>query len=301
MMEVDFKKTYYNHLSDNIDVISSVENYRLKLLLKVLCVSLFFFFCACFVLVVICLMVLNREYNPFLFPIFLFLLYIFSLKSITGVILADRKFQQKFNEKILPLLLEPLANFKKWPKNKNTDVIVDSKLFPNFDTQEDDFSVFGYYKSISITISDTRITLPVKASGKPDIFKGIIIQADLEKYIKNHVILISKNEYKNNPYKAIKTNVEDMNENLYTFVQNDSAITFLNEKFWEIVKKIASAYSAKSFSFSYKNEKMLIAMKQRKAMPFGYIFKSLKNPKNYDEFIEKLIVIYEIVDYMNNN
>ena len=111
--------------------------------------------------------------------------------------------------------------------------------------------------------------------------------------------MLSKNVYRNPRYKCYKTNISDMDDYLYTFVKENSGITFLNTNFWQIVKNTARAYSAKSFGFSYKNNTMLIAMNQRKAMPFGYLFKSLLKMKNYDEFIEKFIVIYELVDFIN--
>ncbi len=298
MNEEDLKKQYYGYLNDNLDVINSFEKYRRFLLFKTLFVSFLFFLCALIVVCIISLMILNSKYNPFLFPILLFLLYVLLLKSITGIILADRNYQQKFNEKIMPLILAPVANFKNWPKNKNTDSIINSNLFQNFDTQEDCCCVFGYYKTTSLTISDTKLTLPVRASEKPDIFKGIIIQAELERNIKNHVILISKNERKNNKFSYFKTNVDEIDENLYTFIKTQSKINFLSQQFWKMIEKIAIVYSAKSFAFSYHDNTVLIAMKQRKALPFGCIFKSLLTLKNYDEYIEKFIVIFELIDFI---
>ena len=299
MSEKDFKCQYYDYLNENLEVLKQFEKYRKKLLFKTIFFSFLFFLFALVIVWVISFLILKNIYNPVLFPLLLFFLYVFLLKSMSTIILTDRQYQQKFNEEILPLISAPIANFKNWPKNQNTAAIIDSKLFPNFDTQEDLSCLFGYYKGNSITISDTRLTLPVRASEKPDIFKGIIIQADVEKNIKNHVILISKNENKNNKYKSFKTGISELDENLYTFVKNDSNMEFICSRFWEILKRFASAYCAKSLSFSYHNNTVIAAMKQRKAMPFGYLFKSLINMKNYDEFIEKFIVIYELVDFLS--
>ncbi len=296
-----FKNQYYQYLQESFDVIKIFEKYRKKLLLKVVFISLLFFSFALVLVYILSVMIIKSMYNPILFPVLLFMLYACLLKSITTVILTDRQYQIKYNEEIMPLILYPVANFKDWPKNKNTEAVIDSKLFKNFDTQEDSSCVFGYYKTSSITISDTRLTLPVKASGKPDIFKGTIIQIDIEKFIKNHIIFLSKNLSKNFKYPMFKINVEGIEEYLSAYAKNNSDMEFIAEKFFDLLKKIAKAYDAKSFAFSYKNNTVLIAMKQRKAKPFGYLFKSLVKLKNYDEFIEKLIVIYEIADYMNNN
>ncbi len=301
MNQIDCKSKYYDFLNENIETLMAFEKYRKKLLFRTISKSVLFFLCALFILYVLSLLILNNGYNPVLFPLLLFGLYVCLLKSMSVIILTDREYQQKFNEEVLTLILHPVANFKNWPKNQNTAAILDSQLFSNFDTQEDASCIFGYYGSKSVTISDTRLTLPVRASEKPDLFKGIIIQAEVEKNIKNHVILISKNEKKNNKYNCYKTHIKEIDENLYTFIKNDSNLQFISDELWQILKKFSEVYSAKSLSFSYKNNTLVVAMRQRKAMPFGYLFRSIINLKNYDEFIEKFIVIYELIDFINKN
>ena len=295
------KSQYYQYFNDCLDVIKHFEKYRKKVLVKAILLSFLFFLCAMAIVYVLSIMILHSSYNPILFPILLFCLYACLLKAITTIILTDRQYQQKFNEEILPLILHPVANFKNWPKNQNTEEIIDTKLFQNFDTQEDVSCVFGYYKSSSITISDTKLTLPVRAASKPDIFKGIIIQIELQKNINNHIILISKNLKVNFKYPRLKININNFEEYLSAFAKNNSDNDFICEEFFEIMKKFALAYCAKSFGFSYRNNTIITSMEQRKAMPFGYLFKSVLNLKNYDEFIEKLIVIYDLVDFMTEN
>ncbi len=302
MKKIDFKTQYYKCLEDNFQNIKIFEIYRKKLIIKTFFISLIFFAGALVSVFSLSFMILKNYFNPVLFAFLLFALYVCCLKSITTLIITDRQYQQKFYNKIFPFLLQPVANFKNWPKNQNTDAIIDSLLFPNFDTQEDNSCIFGYYKSSSITIADTRLTLPVKASEKPDLFKGCILRIDIDKNIKNHIILISKNEDKYNRYHLYETKVAELNEYLSVSAKTDRYIDeVITEDFWEILQGFARAYCAKGFCFSYKDNTVIIAMRQRKAMPFGYIFKSVVKLKNYDEFIEKFIVIYELIDYINKD
>ena len=45
----------------------------------------------------------------------------------------------------------------------------------------------------------------------------------------------------------------------------------------------------------------LYAIRQKRPMLFGFIFKSLLKPKNYDELINRFIAIFDLVDYLNKN
>lgn len=52
---------------------------------------------------------------------------------------------------------------------------------------------------------------------------------------------------------------------------------------------------------SYKNNTILIALRQKRPMQFGFIFKSLLKEKNYDELINRFIAIFELVDILTEN
>lgn len=203
-------------------------------------------------------------------------------------------------EEVFPLFLPPIANYKPWPKNSNTEVILDSKLFHNFDTQEDDASFFGFYNHTSIMISNTRLTMPVKGVNKPNLFKGTLIQLDLEKSINNHVIMFSKNENKCNDYVQVNPHIAELNEYLYVFAKDSKNISFINNQFWTVIKKLGAVYTAKGFALSYKDNILLIALRQKRPMQFGFLFKSLLNAKNYDDLIERFIVIYDLIDVLNS-
>lgn len=293
------KELYYKYFEEKIlSNIYEIEKYRLKLIKNLIFSSLCFFIIAGFFAYLFIFVMLNDKFNPILFPIILFLMYVFFIKSIINFILVGKKYQDILLEKVFPLFLKPVANFKPWPKNSNTEAILESQLFYNFDTQEDDVSYFGFYNRTNIIFSNTKLTMPVKGINKPNLFKGTIIQLELDKSIKNHVILFSKNEHKCNNFKQVNPHIQELNQYLYVFAKDPQNISFVNEEFWDILKRFGEIYTAKGFELSFKNNTVLIAIRQKRPMQFGFLFKSLLKAKNYDDLIDRFIVIYDLIDVL---
>lgn len=298
----DKKEIYYKYFEEKIlPQIKITEEYRLRLVRKVIFSSLLFFITGAVLAYIFILLILDGVFNPILFPIILFFMYAFFIKGIINFIIAGKNFQEKLLDDVFPFFLAPVANFKPWPKNSNTAAILESMLFPNFDTQEDSACFFGFYKRTGIIISNTKLTMPVKGINKPALFCGTLIQLELEKSINNNVIMFSKNEHKYNCFSQINPHIEDLNHYLYVFAKDPKNILFINSDFWKVIKKIGEIYTAKGFKLSYNNNILLIALKQKHPMQFGFLFKSLLNKKNYDDLIERFIVIYDLIDVLNDN
>ena len=296
----DKKEIYYKYFNDKIlPNIQNIEQYRLNLIRKVFLSSLILFCLGILCAYIFILIMLKGEFNPVLFPVLLFLMYAFFIKSIINFIVVGKRYQERLFTDIFPLFLSPVANFKPWPKNHNTETILESGLFHNFDTQEDEASFFGFYNRTNIILSSSRLTMPVRGSSKPDMFKGTLIQLELEKSINNHVILFSKNEHKYNNYPQVNPHIDELNRYLYVFAKNTNNISFINEEFWKIVQRFGELYTAKGFEFSFKNNIVLIALRQKRPMEFGFLFRSLLRAKNYDDLIERFIVIYDLIDLLN--
>ncbi len=294
------KELYYKYFEDKILVnLKSAENYRLGLLRKACLSSLFFFLAGSVFAYIFIILVLQDVFNPFLFPFILFCMYAFIIKGIINFILAGKAYQEKLQSEVFPLFLPPVANFKSWPKNSNTEAILESQLFHNFDTQEDDSSFFGFYSRTNIILSNTCLKMPVKGANRPNMFKGTLIQLELDKSVNNHVILFSKNEHKYNNFHQVNPHIDDLNQYLYVFARDTKNISFINDDFWNVIKKFGEVYTAKSFSLSLKDNVVLIALRQKQPMQFGCIVKSLLRVKNYDELIDKFIVIYDLIDVLN--
>lgn len=296
------KQIYYKFFEKEIlKQVEPLEKERQKTVRKVILSSLICFAIGICLAYLLILIDFENIYRILLFPLVLFLMYAFILKSIINFIIAGKQFQQQLYENVLPMFLPPIANFKAWPKNHNTESIIDSNLFDNFDTQEDVTSFFGFYNNTNITISDTRLTLPVKGVNKPNLFKGTLIQLELEKSINNHVIIFSKNEKRRNKFKQFNPHIDEMNKFVYIFAKNHNNLEFITEEFWRKIKVFGETFTAKGFEFSFKNNTLIIAIRQKRPMLFGFIFKSLLKPKNYDELINRFIAIFDLVDYLNKN
>lgn len=298
----DKKQIYYKFFEKEIlKQVEPLEKERQKTVRKVILSSLICFAIGICLAYLLILIDFENIYRILLFPLVLFLMYAFILKSIINFIIAGKQFQQQLYENVLPMFLPPIANFKAWPKNHNTESIIDSNLFDNFDTQEDVTSFFGFYNNTNITISDTRLTLPVKGVNKPNLFKGTLIQLELEKSINNHVIIFSKNEKRHNKFKQFNPHIDEMNKFVYIFAKNHNNLEFITEEFWRKIKVFGETFTAKGFEFSFKNNTLIIAIRQKRPMLFGFIFKSLLKQKNYDELINRFIAIFDLVDYLNKN
>ena len=69
------------------------------------------------------------------------------LISCINEFIAGKDFQALLYEKVLPLFLPPFANFKKWPKNHNTDVIIHED-----DTTQNDCEMSSINTSVSSSV-----------------------------------------------------------------------------------------------------------------------------------------------------
>lgn len=294
---MDKREQYYKYFNENIlPILYPMEQYRLKTARKVILTSLLMFLAGIFFAFVFVCMSMKSSFVLLSLPIFLFLMYFFFIKSIINVMWTGKQYQKWLVEKILPYFFEPVANFKFWPKNSNTAAIIDSQLFGNFDTQEDASSIFGIYNNTNILISNTELKIPVNHN----VFKGTVIQLELPKSINNHVIFISKNEHKFNKYRQVNPHIPNLNKYLYVFAKNPEDTHFINEEFWQIAERFGKLYTAKGFGVSINNDVVLITLRQKYPWQFGFLFKSLLNAKNYDELIERFIVIYDFIDFLCN-
>ena len=296
------KEIYYEYFNQAIKPkVLAFETYRRKLLAKVAFLTLLCFLVGGVFAYSAIYIVFYKSSILFLFPVVLFIMYAFILRGIISVIIAGKEFYKKLSEDVFPLFLVPIANFKPWIKNQNTATILDSQLFKNFDTQDDIVSYFGIYNNVNILFSATQLTLPVKGVTKPNLFKGTLIQLEFEKSINNHVIIFSKNERKVNHFKQFNPHIEEMNKFAYVFAKKTKNIPFITEEFWNKIKPFGEKYSAKGFEMSYKDNTVVIALRQKRPLQFGSLFRSLLIAKNYDELIDRFIVIFDLIDVLQSS
>ena len=296
------KEIYYKYFESNIlPSMYKHEEYRIKTLRKIILSSVVMFILGVlFAALFIYFSLKNNNLILLLLPFFLFFMYLFFIKSIINVIYEGKKYQKWLVETVLPYFFEPVANFKFWPKNNDIESLINSQLFENFDTHQDVSAVFGIYKNTNIIVSNTMLTLPVRGATISNLFKGTIIQLELPKKIDNHIILMSKNSRKVNHYKQVNPHINELNKYLYMFAKNSNKIEVVSENLWNILKRFGELYTAKRFLFSLNKNVLIIGIEQKRPWEFGFIFKSLLKAKNYDDLIERFIVIYDLVDLLDN-
>ena len=101
------KELYYKYFEEKIlSNIYEIEKYRLKLIKNLIFSSLCFFIIAGFFAYLFIFVMLNDKFNPILFPIILFLMYVFFIKSIINFILVGKKYQDILSKQ-MPCLQAP--------------------------------------------------------------------------------------------------------------------------------------------------------------------------------------------------
>ena len=118
------------------------------------------------------------------------------------------QFAERLKRECMPKILEAFGNMRWYNKNaecKRTKVIntedqlAESYLFSTYNRRSDDDSFEGCYKGVNFSISETTL-LYESGSGKNRrvelVFKGVIINFDSNKTIKNKTIIATKNDTK---------------------------------------------------------------------------------------------------------
>ena len=291
---IKYKDFFYNSI---IPVIGEFEKKRIKCLFKIIFFSLIFILLGAGTAYFFFYLFLHSIYNPILWTVLLLIIYALLFRGLFYYVEIAREFENEYTQFILNYFFKPVANFKPWPRNHNKESIIDSDIFPNFVIQEDAESYFGYYNRTNVMITDTSLAT-VTPMNKHDLFRGTIVQLELEKNISNHVIIQPKSMPNPRGYAKI-AGYENIFE-IFSSDKNDS-VDFIDDEFLMIVKKLVAAYHAYSFRMSLKNNIILIALPSNEKL-FGLkcMFKSLKNIKTYDELIEKFIAVFNIVDKLNS-
>ena len=169
-------------------------------------------------------------------------------------------------------------------------------MFNNFDIQDDEDCVFGNYKNTNIIISKTRLTLPINGLENRNIFKGIVIQLEIEKNIQNNIIITLKNTKNTTKLQLLEIN----NKNFKAFGANQNNLEIINESLFDILENILISNNADDIKFSFNNKTILIFLAKKSPQRIGSIYKSVYSIKNYDKLINQFVAIFNLVDLINN-
>lgn len=296
-----FYEIYSDYFKNKIlPFVKPYETKRKKNIFRVILFSCLFLILGAAVACGFFYLFLHSMYNSLVWTVVLFLIYGLFFRSIIYHVEVSKEFEDELSENLLKPFLKPIANFMPWPHNHNKESIIDSEIFPNFVLQDDAKSFFGFYNKTNIMITDTSLS-SVTAFDKRDLFKGAVIQLELEKSINNHIIIQPVGMRKPFGFKLI-----DLGNNAYAnfaevYSKNQNAdITFVDEEFLGLLERIAMAYSAYTLRMSIKDNIVVISIPSKKKVFYiAGMFKSLVNIRTYDEIINKFVSVFNIVDKLN--
>lgn len=293
----DFKKIYSDYFDENVrHEILCCEKKRKNKLIKMILFSLLFFMLAAATSYLFIYLLFHSFYNQIVYAILLLLIYGFLFRSIIYHLEVSREYEKELNENLLKYFLKPVANFKVWPHNHNIENIIDSKIFPNFVMQDDVKSYYGFYNRTGITITETSLNV-VTPTDRRALFKGAVIQLELEKNINNHIIIQPISERKPAGFKNV--NFENKYVNIFAG-KDDADISFIDSELIQIFESIAHAFFAPTMRISVKDNIVLIALPTKRSIfQTAGMYKSLKDIHAYDRILNKFISIFSLVDKLN--
>lgn len=296
-----FYEIYSDYFKDKIlPYIKPYEKKRRKNIFRVILFSCLFLILGIAAAYGFFYLFLHSLYNSVIWTVVLFLIYGLFFRSIIYHVEVSKEFEDELSENLLKPFLKPMANFMPWPHNHNKESIIDSEIFPNFVIQDDAKSFFGFYNKTNIMITDTSLS-SVTAFDKRDLFKGAVIQLELEKSINNHIIIQPVGMRKPLGFKLmnLQNNAYANFAEVYSKNQ-DADITFVDEEFLRLLEYVAMAYSAYTLRMSIKDNIVVISIPSKKKVFYiAGMFKSLIDIRTYDEIINKFISVFNIVDKLN--
>lgn len=298
----DFFYNKYSEYFENkiLPLIAPYEVKRKKNILRVIMFSFLFLILGTGAAYGFFYLFLHSMYNSVVWTIVLFIIYGLFFRSIIYHLEVSKEFEDELSENLLRPFLRPIANFMPFPHNHNKESIIDSEIFPNFVIQDDAKSFFGFYNKTNIMITDTSLSA-VTAFDKRDLFKGAVIQLELEKSIENHIIIQPKGMRKPFGFNLIKSESNTYANFAEIYSKNKNAdVSFIDDELLSHLERLAMAYSADTLRMSVKNNIVVISIPSKKKVFYiAGMFKSLKDIKTYDEILYKFISVFNLVDKLN--
>lgn len=290
----DFRKIYNDYF--NIKFLSVAVDYEKKrknILIKIVFFSLLFLILAVATAVVFLYLLFHGFYNQIIYALLLLFIYALLFRSLIYHLEVSREFENDLNENLLKYFLEPIANFKPWPHNHNIENIIDSEIFPNFVVQDDVKSYFGFYSRTGITITDTSLNI-VTPMDRRALFKGAVVQLEMEKNINNHIIIQPFNCRKPNGF--VKIPFE--NKYVSVFAKNKEInISFIDNELIQIFENLAQAFHAPTMRISIKNSIVVVSLPTKSSVfKLAGTYKPLTDIRAYDEILNKFISIFRLTE-----
>ena len=237
----------------------------------------------------------------------------FGLLIITAIISSPIFFYKKHAKKaVMPEFIKYFGDFKyTYMGTIDKDIIYKSLLFDTFNQRKGDDYFSGIYLNTKMTISEedlTYITIRDKKLHVKQIFKGIIIQLEMNKNFSSKTVVFKDKGIFNFLQQSgglQKVALEDsIFEKEFEVYSNDQleARYLLTTAFMERMLAVRNAYKTNKIQFSFFDNSLLIAINTPKNMfESTSLFRKTTDRKIINQAFEQFLSVMSIIELLKLN
>lgn len=193
----------------------------------------------------------------------------------------------------------------------SSDVLVKSKVFPQFDSSIGDDFFCGIYNNTKTTISEETLYKKVRTKNgttNVTVFKGVVIMLELNKKFDGQTVVVKDNGIFN-VFKKIgrgeRIKLEDplFEKKFEVFGDNQvEARYLLTTAFMERILQTQKAFLGKNIQFGFFDNKLLISIETKQNMfEVSSIFQRTTNRKMINQAFAQFSAVMEIIDTLQLN
>lgn len=226
------------------------------------------------------------------------------------------RYKKKVKNQIMPHFANFFGSFEyMYEQTIDSDILEQSKLFSDFTVNQGDDYFCGTYNGVKITIAEEKLQKPqdmaimnVSYEHKRNIFTGVCILLEMNKNFMGQTVGLRDRGCLNvfcRPSGLNRVRLEDSRfEKIFEiYAENQiEARYLLTTAFMERLLKLQQLYEGKNIQFSFKDNKLLIAISTRQNMfETNSFFKSNLDRKTIDLAFEQFYNVCSIVDILKLN
>ncbi len=192
-----------------------------------------------------------------------------------------------------------------------SDVLLKSKVFPQYDSSMGDDFFCGVYNNTKTTIAEETLYKKVRTkngSTNVTMFKGVVILLEMKKKFKGQTVVV-KDSGIFNIFKKIgrgeRIKLEDplFEKQFEVFGDNQvEARYLLTTAFMERILQAQKAFLGKNIQFGFFDNKLLISIETKQNMfEISSIFQRTTNRQMIDRSFEQFAAVMEIIDTLQLN
>lgn len=226
------------------------------------------------------------------------------------------KYKKKVKHQIMPQFANFFGTFDyAFEQTIDSEILRQSKLFDDFKINKGDDFFKGIYDGVQITIAEEKLQKPqdmavmnVCYEHKKNIFGGVCILLEMNKNFEGHTVGLCDRGVFNIfccPKGLQRVRLEDSRfEKVFEiYAENQiEARYLLTTAFMERLLKLQKLYAGKNIQFSFKDNKLLIAIATKQNMfETNSFFKSNLNRHKIDLAFEQFYAVCSIVHLLKLN